>query len=297
MNEFGLIERLKVFQNLSSAVPVGIGDDAAVLRLDARRYQLLTTDMLVEDVHFTRDQLPRQVGYKAMACSISDIAAMGGLPQAAVISIGVPGHIRQNYILQIYKGLHACARAFGVSLVGGDTVRAQKFVINVALLGQVEKKYLVLRSGAKPGDSIFVTGPLGGSLRSGRHLRFIPRVKEARFLVTHFKPGAMMDISDGLAGDLGHILRASRVGACLQEQAVRCHPGVNIRQALTDGEDFELLFTLTPAQSARLAARARRAPLAGCHRIGSITADCGRLLLQGADGRCRKLAARGFVHF
>ncbi len=128
-----------------------------------------------------------------------------------------------RFIKEVYKGIQRTARDFNVSIVGGDTIKTDKIVINVALLGLVEKKNLITRDGAKAGDWIFVTGPLGGSLKSGRHLNFVPRLAQARFLVENFKPSAMMDISDGLSGDLNHILKASRVGArldlCVYPQA------------------------------------------------------------------------------
>ena len=287
MNEFELINSLNRFQNLSSQVVAGMGDDAAVLQLNAKCYQLLTTDMLVEGVHFRREMIPKLIGRKALACNISDIAAMGGLPTNAVISIGIPKGIPAKFVQDLYAGMSALAKQFGVSLVGGDTVRADRIVINVALLGEVEKRSCVFRGGAKPGDGIFVTGPLGGSLASGRHLTFMPRVAEARWLVRHIKPSAMMDISDGLAGDIRHILNASSVGAVLEAGSIPIHKGVTLAQALSDGEDFELLFTVPQA-------RAGKCPFP---MIGRVTRDRDRLLLQDRAGKQRRLQARGFTHF
>ena len=230
----------------------GIGDDAAVLKLDARRYQLFTTDMLVEGIHFTLRSPAKQVGYKALACNISDIAAMGGLPTCAVVSIGLPSTIKMSYVQDLYLGMAALAAKFSVSIVGGDTVKSDQLTINIALLGEVEKKHLTLRSGAKPGDMIFVSGALGNTLKTAKHLNFMPRIKEARFLVQRFRPSAMMDISDGLAGDLGHILKASGVGAVLEVDKIPKNPGATLDSALTGGEDFELLFTLPPARGRKL---------------------------------------------
>jgi thiamine-monophosphate kinase len=195
---------------------------------------------------------PQAIGHKALACSISDIAAMGGYPTFAVVSIGIPKNLPVRFIKEVYQGIGRTARAFNVSIVGGDTIKTDKIVINVALLGLVKKKDLVTREGAKAGDWIFVTGPLGGSFKSGRHLNFTPRLAQARFLVENFKPNAMMDISDGLSGDLNHILKASRVGACLDQASIPRQRRVSLSQALNDGEDFELLFTLSPKSAGSL---------------------------------------------
>ncbi|MBF0595364.1 MAG: thiamine-phosphate kinase [Candidatus Omnitrophica bacterium] len=313
MNEFSFIDSIKPFQNLSCRVIKGIGDDAAVLELDAKRYQLLTTDMLVEGVHFLSNTPAKLVGHKALACNISDIAAMGGIPTFAVVSIGIPtgtGHIEfshrvkgqensmcPDYVSGIYKGIFACAKRFGVSIVGGDTVKADKLVINIALLGEVEKKNLVLRSGAKPGDHLFVSGPLGGTLKSGKHLNFTPRVKEARFLIEQFKPSAMMDISDGLAGDLGHILNASRVGAEIDEQRLPLNKGVSVDEALHGGEDFELLFSLSSPKSAKLVEYLRSHRCGHFVEIGRIIALPKKLYLCDGSGRRREIEPKGYTHF
>lgn len=295
MDEFSFINSLKQFQNLSSQVIIGIGDDTAVLRLDAKRYQLFTTDMCVDGQHFLVRTPAYQVGWKAMAVNVSDIAAMGGTPTCAVVSLGFPTQEassvmsksrRLAYIKRVYSGLQACAEMFGISIVGGDTVSANRLTINVALLGEVKKKDLVTRAGARVGDGIYVTGPLGGSLASGHHLSFTPRVKEAQWLVKHLKPTAMMDISDGLAGDVRHILRASSCGAVLDAARIPCNQGVSIAQAMTDGEDFELLFTLP-------AAKERYCPFV---RVGRIVKDHG-LFCVDINGRQRKVTVQGFSHF
>ncbi len=297
VGEFALIDRLKKFQTPGASVVLGIGDDAAVLKSGHGRYQLLTTDMLVEEVHFTRAMLPKRVGHKAMACSVSDIAAMGGLPTVAVVSIGVPKDFPTKYIEQVYAGMSACARVFGISIVGGDTVKADKFIINVALLGEVEKKCLVTRSGAKPGDKIFVTGRLGGSFVSGRHLTFTPKIKEARFLVEHFKPTAMMDISDGVAGDLRHILKASGVGVVIEAEKIPCHKNVTLQRALTDGEDFELLFTLPFTRARKLLEYTKIHPQRQFIEIGTVTSVAGQIQIKDKAGVVRPLHLTAFTHF
>jgi len=251
LGEFGLIDKLKQFVPISKSVIKGIGDDAAVLPFSKSAYLLLTTDMLAEGTHFTRQMSPELIGHKALACNISDIAAMGGWPTFAVVSVGVPRNLPVRFIEEIYKGINKIAQEFKVSIVGGDTIKTEKVVINIALMGQVEKKNLITRDGAKAGDWIFVTGPLGGSFKSGRHLNFKPRLLQARFLVENFRPSAMMDISDGLAGDLNHILKASKVGASLDHESIPRHKGASLAQAMNDGEDFQLLFTL-PSKRAHL---------------------------------------------
>ncbi len=193
----------------------------------------------------------------------------------------------------MYAGMRRLARAFGVSLVGGDTVSSQKIVINVALLGKVERAKLVCRDGAKVGDVLFVSGPLGGSLKSGRHLTFTPRVKEARFLVEKFKPSSMMDISDGLAGDLGHILRASGVGAVLDKGKIPVNRGATLEQALTEGEDFELLFTLAKPAARKLRSRFPRKFFA----IGEIVPRKDGLRIRDPNGKAVPLQIKAFAHF
>jgi thiamine-monophosphate kinase len=293
IGEFGLIVRLRRFQNLTDRVIRGIGDDAAVLKYNAQRYQLLTTDMLVEGVHFLRSMPAEKVGRKALACSLSDIAAMGGIPTFAVVSLGIPKTTNVRYIEKMYAGMLRLARAFGVSLVGGDTVRSAKITINVALLGEVERTRLVRRDGARVNDVIFVSGPLGGSLKSGRHLTFTPRIKEARFLAEHFKPRAMMDISDGLKGDLGHILKASGVGAVLMKDAIPVNRGATLRQALTEGEDFELLFTLAKPVARKLLSRFPKK----FYAVGEIVSRKSGLKLMDSDGKAVPFNLRSFAHF
>jgi thiamine-monophosphate kinase len=286
IGEFGLIDALKRYVPVSKAVIKGIGDDTAVLPYSKNKYLLLTTDMLAENTHFTRRMPPQGIGHKALACSISDIAAMGGWPAFAVVSIGIPKDLPVRFIKDVYKGIGRTARDFNVSVVGGDTIKTNKIVINVALLGLVEKKNLITRDGARAGDRIFVTGPLGGSYKSGRHLNFLPRLAQARFLVEKFKPSAMMDISDGLSGDLNHMLKAGRVGARLDHASIPRHKGVTLRHALNDGEDFELLFTLSPKSACSLMDWQARAKSFYFYPIGIITADAKE-----------KIDSQSFTHF
>ena len=293
LGEFGLIDLLKKHQGSGTPVVKGIGDDTAVVPLDAKRYLLLTTDMLMEGVHFERKASPRAIGYKALACSISDIAAMGGRPRYALVSLGVPGSLSWAFVRDLYEGMDTLARKFGVAVVGGDTIKSAKLVINVALTGEANKADVVYRSGARPGDLIFVTGPLGKSLSTGWHLKFVPRVKEARYLVDHIKPTSMIDISDGLAADLGHILEESKVGAVLEETKIPRRSGAHLRQALYDGEDFELLFTV-PRRRVALLHRQKRFSF---YPIGEIVPRNKGLILRDVSQKLKRITPGGYTHF
>ena len=258
---------------LDENVRVGAGDDCAVIGGPrAKRWQLLKTDVVVEGVHFLRGDDPRRVGWKALCRAISDVAAMGGVPEHALVTIAVSRDDEVARVKALYAGLRRAARKFGVSIVGGETSRSPgPLFISVALTGSVERTRCVLRSGARPGDALFVTGQLGGS-RAVKHLDFTPRLAEARWLVTHFRPRAMMDLSDGLAADLPRLARASRCDFALDESRIPITRGCTLAQALGDGEDFELLFTLAPREAAGIGAKWRRAfPRLPLTQIGRAT--------------------------
>jgi len=295
IGEFGLIEYIRKNVFNPPGVIKGIGDDTAVLDVGAKEWILLTTDTLVEGVHFKSSDVPEWIGHKALACNISDIAAMGGLPSYCVISLAAPKATRIAKIEGVFKGIRTLAGKYAIGIVGGDTVKARQLVINVALLGKVIKKNLVMRSGAKKGDHIFVTGPLGRSWEAQRHLRFEPRLKQARYLADHVKPSAMIDISDGLAADLGHILNESRVGAEIVASQVPLHGKATIKNALYDGEDFELIFTLPHAKAKKLKA------CAACpfvfYEIGLITGKRNKLSMLDTRGLLQKIKGKGFEHF
>jgi thiamine-monophosphate kinase len=252
LGEFGLIRQLQKSLSKSKNVIKGIGDDTAVLPGEPGKYLLFTTDMIAEGAHFTSDAPPELIGHKALACNISDVAAMGGTPTYAVISIGVPPNKPFQEVQRIYAGMERLARKCEVNIVGGDTIKSDKVIINIAMLGEVKKSDLVTRCGAKEGDWIVVTGPLGCSLDTGKHLNFRPRLAESQFLIKRCKPNAMIDISDGLAGDLGHILEESNVGAIIYEEMIPKTEGAELKEALFEGEDFELLFTVSPQKIKRL---------------------------------------------
>lgn len=287
IREFEFINRLARSCRCDKTVKVGIGDDTAVLPFSAKEDILLTTDMSVEGTHFLKNTPPDLIGRKTLARNLSDIAAMGGVPTYAVVSIGLPKNSKTAYVQKIYQGINRLAARFRVSIVGGDTVKSDKLVINIALLGKVGKGKAILRSGARPGDFIFVTGPLGNSFKSGHHLIFTPRLVEAHLLVKKFHPTSMIDISDGLAGDLGHILEKSKVGAILEKDKIPLNRGASLKSALSEGEDFELLFTLPPQ-------RAKRSPF---FCIGTITNVKNKMSLRDKYGTQSLIKMKGFMHF
>ena len=296
LGEIQLIERLRRRIPQPRSVRVGIGDDAAVLRSLGTEDLLLASDMLIEGVHFTRRQTPAQwVGWKALACNISDIAAMGGVPRFAVISVGLPRTTSLAWVEALYRGLRRCARRYGVALVGGDTVRAPCVVIDVAILGSVAAGRAVLRSRARVGDRVFVTGRLGGSLAGGRHARFTPRLREARWLVRHLPIHAMIDLSDGLASDLWQIARASGVTLRIDETSLPVSRAArDVRHALMDGEDFELLWTVSAAAARGMPRSIGQVPVTA---IGLITKRGVAVELLTRHGHIQPLIPAGFRHF
>lgn len=295
LGEFDFINRISRAMKLSNQVVKGIGDDAAVLRYTKNKYLLFTTDMLVEGKHFSKSDKAASVGQKSLSCNVSDIAAMGGVPKFAVISTGFPGSLDLKYTDELYRGIRKAAASFNIDLVGGDTVGSEKIVINIALIGEVEKRNLALRSGARENDVIFVTGDIGGSIK-GRHLSFTPRLKEARFLVKNFKINSMIDISDGLLADLGHILEESGKGAEVCEKAIPVSKKArDFDSAVRDGEDFELIFTLPERYAGRLENiwpfKTRLS------RIGRVCSGHKGYFLVRKNGKLEKIKPAGFTHF
>ncbi|HUB66436.1 MAG TPA: thiamine-phosphate kinase [Candidatus Methylacidiphilales bacterium] len=227
-------------------VITGAGDDCAVLRGEGKNHFLVfKTDAVSEDVHFTPQAPPGWIGHKALARALSDLAAMGAIPLAAVITLGVPANESVRRLRAIYRGLERTAKRYGVDLVGGETIRARQLFLNVALLGECRGYRPVLRSGARPGDSIFVTGKLGGA-QVRHHLTFKPRLVEGKWLARNGLASAMMDLSDGLGADLPRLMAASGFEAQLDLAAIPRRPGATVKAAFEDGEDYELLFTTRP---------------------------------------------------
>jgi len=298
IGEIELIRRFGASFGLDRTVKKGIGDDTAVIEWTKSKYLLFTCDMILQDVHFKLNRAtPFQIGWKALARNVSDIAAMGGEPKYALISIGLDPMTPVKTADGIYKGIKAAAERFGINVVGGDTSRSRKLVIDVSLIGQVEKRNLVTRSGAKKGDAIFVTGFLGGSLKR-KHLDFIPRIKDARALVKKYSISSMIDISDGLVLDLWRVLDASRVGARITESGIPLsQDAVSFERGVTDGEDFELLFTMNPGEAARLLRSARPVTDASVSLIGEVMDKAYGMRFVDDNGREKKMNAQGYLHF
>ena len=261
---------VKLIETITANLPtradtlVGAGDDCAVIDQSPDQSLLLKTDAVVEGIHFQKNDPPDKVGHKALARALSDIAAMAGEPNSALITLGLPRDFDQKWVEMFYSGLNATAQAFDVAIVGGETVSSpERIFCSVALTGKVVRDKAVLRKNARVRDALFVTGDLGGSI-DGKHLNFTPRVKEAQWMAEHFDLHAMIDLSDGLAGDLHHICKASGVGAEVwadflplsRAARMRARQGDTakpaVAAAMTDGEDFELLFSIDPGDAVKL---------------------------------------------
>ena len=280
-------------------IVVDSGDDAAILRI-GRRQVLFKTDSVIDGVHFdSATARPEEIGHKAIARCLSDVAAMACVPSFAVAAFMVPRNAREMYVRRVVQGMERTASGFGVAIVGGDvSSHPGRLAITVALLGETSRWPPVRRGGVRLGDVFAVTGPLGGSIL-GKHLRFVPRVREAQELCRRFKIHAMIDISDGLAVDLGHLCEESGVGAVLEEACVPVSAAARrlsrrdrrspLTHALADGEDYELLFALPADQSARLE-RSRLARV-----IGEVAAMEG-IYLRRRDGRLEERTAEGWEH-
>lgn len=319
-SEAEIIRGLRRRFRAGGRVRVGIGDDAAVLApAPPGRDCVVTTDWLIEGVHFRRDTHPaRAVGWKALARSLSDLAAMAAEPRYAIVALAAPPATSSRWVDGFFAGVKALARRHGVALVGGDLSSAPQIAVDVQALGEVERGRAVRRAGARPGDVLFVSGTLGlshlglAALRRGRaaefrravrfHLYPQPRLRLARALGRR-RVTAMIDASDGLSTDLAHLSEASGAGARLWREKI---PVVRLtlaeekrlgviawELAVNGGEDYELLFTLPKRRAARLPKRLAGVKLTA---IGEITRRRG-LRVADAQGRERPLAVRGWDHF
>jgi thiamine-monophosphate kinase len=295
----------------SRSLRTGIGDDCAVLRLPPGHELLLTTDFTIENVHFRRDWHPPElVGRRCLTRGLSDIAAMGGEPQAAFLSLAVSNDVPQKWVDRFLKGLLQLAQEFQVPLAGGDTAQSPGGIqADIVVVGSVPKGTAVLRSGAKAGQQIYVTGELGRSaealarpaesrpVEAAYRQRFHPqaRVAVGQWLRRRGVASAMIDVSDGLSTDLQHICEESHVGAEIEAEAIpraRVGPGkkgVALELALHGGDDYELLFTSAAAVPSKIAG-------VRVTRIGKITRSSGMRLI-GLDGKARRLKAEGWEHF
>ncbi len=325
LGEGGLIRYLrKKITHLPQKALVGIGDDAAVLPLSAEKVLLFTTDTLVEGVHFQWKYTPAyHLGWKSLAVNLSDIAAMGGRPTYALINLGIPIQSSLSLIEELYRGLEDAASLGEVEIVGGDTVGSQHFFINISLLGESEKDKFLLRKGAKEGDSIYVTGTLGDSAAgllclkgktgqvesklkdelSLRHLLPTPRIREGRKIAGLASATAMIDVSDGLASDLGWIIEESGVGAAIYQDKIPLSPTVvqlseqlkisPWKWALSGGEDYELLFTVSEGRN-QIPEDVLDFPVT---RIGVILPRQEGLVIIGPEGKKKRLRREGYDHF
>jgi thiamine-monophosphate kinase len=327
LGEFGLIELLADIvdstKNPKDAswqrLLIGIGDDAAAWQVDSG-IQLATTDSLVQDTHFDPNIITwEELGWKAIAVNLSDIAAMGGTPKYALISLALPGELETDNVSSLYQGMAQIANRFGVAIVGGNIASANKTIINVTVLGSLESAAALTRSAAVPGDLVAVTGYLGlsaaGLVMLKQHLKFdvesakllrrahlkpTPRVDEGRILVQHGVKAAI-DISDGLISDLTHICQASKVSARINQNALPIHPALEnnfkldyLQLALSGGEDYELLFTA----SSQAIDRIKKAMHCPVTVIGEINqGKPGQVAVISAEGKNIPWQKAGWEHF
>lgn len=325
LGEFNFIDRVKQDCVVRpEGVIKAIDDDCCVFTIPPGKVNLLTTDMLVENIHFLRDSIPPfTLGRKSMAVNISDIASMGGVPGEAVISLAIPETVEVAYLDEFYKGMRSMCREFKVNLLGGDTTSSpQHLVINIALTGWASGDEVLYRSGARPGDIVFLTGYVGSSAAGldlvlsqrefagkeellAAHFDPCPQIKEGRIIAGSKAAHSLIDVSDGVASDLGHICRLSGVGAVLERDAIPAtetfkkycsgFPVDCERLLLHVGEDYVLLGTHPEGSSGKLKAALESE---GCKYfpIGRIVEGSG-IRLRMPDGSVRSIEARGYDHF
>jgi thiamine-monophosphate kinase len=299
IGEFGLIARLSRHEPRLADTVVGIGDDCAVIKVKSQKSKvksndlllLRTTDALIEDVHFKRAGSSFfTLGQKALLANISDIAAMGGWPTHALVTLGLPRGLSVKAIDELYRGLNSLARRHRIDIVGGDTVASPKaLMISITLLGEVEKKNLVRRSTARPGDLICVTGRFGGPAAKRYSARYplpVTRLQEARALAKENLATAMIDSSDGLVRSVLEICRASKVGARIFTDKVPRAKGATLDQALYGGEEYELVFTVKP-----------KAKDLKYRVVGEIVGRRAGVKLVDRHGKIKALRSGGYEHF
>ena len=300
LGEIPLISRIRGRLSVCSDVVTGVGDDCAVVRLteEADEDLVLKSDPVIRGHHFLPDADPQLVGHKALGRVLSDIASMGARPRWILVDLVAPGDTPVDYIDGVYTGMSALAQKHGCAIIGGDTCKGESLELHVFGCGTLPRGTARLRSGAKPGDIIRVTGKLGGSLLSGSHLSFEPRVREGSWLRSHVN--AMIDISDGLASELWHLADESAAHLILDPSTVPFSEAARgtddpLAHALHDGEDFELLFTLSESEDLSFDSRWQEAfPNLPCTRIGRV-ASHGTASVTTPDGT--SIPRSGFDHF
>ncbi len=301
-DEFAFINWIRKRVDAGGGVLLGIGDDAAQVECPGGSF-LVSTDMLLEGAHFQPSAGWRLIGRKAMAVSLSDMAAMAARPKYAVCAVGLSEEREPEDARKLFRGMNEIASDFGCQIVGGDLTSWRKpTAICTTVFGEATGKGLLTRSGAMNGDRIVVTGELGGS-SAGKHLQFLPRVVEAIYLNQNYEVHSCIDISDGLGLDLGHILEESGVGAIVYADSVpiseaagkaRSRSGKTpLEHALSDGEEFELLLTMPPVEAQRLLEDKEFGTRVSV--VGGITG--GGYVIQDSDGRIRKYKPEGYAHF
>jgi thiamine-monophosphate kinase len=325
IGEFGFIERIKGgCLTRDKGVIRGIGDDCCVFKAAGEMATLMTTDMLVEKIHFLLNSIPPfQLGRKSLAVNMSDIAAMGGTPKEAVISIAIPETIDLVFLDTLYDGMKSIAKEYEINLLGGDTTASPAhLVINIAMVGEALEEEILYRSGAKVGDVIFLTGPVGSSaagleiILTGRsfaggddlvnaHQDPYPHVKAGRIIASKKVANSLIDVSDGVAADLGHICAESKLGAIIAEEMIptterfqaycnRFNPDSR-RLSLHVGEDYVLLGTV-PEKSAAHLQEALQSEGCEFYPIGHTVAEAG-LKLKSHDGAIEVIGKEGWDHF
>ncbi len=313
-----LIERIQRLTqagggNAARFIIRGIGDDCAILHVSPGHDLLLTTDLTIEDVHFRRKWHPAaSVGHRCLARGLSDIAAMGGEPLACLLSLALPAKLPQSWVDEFFRGFERLARRFSIPLAGGDTSAASKITADIVVAGQAPSGTAVLRSGARPGDRIYLTGELGASaavlesLYAGRRIAIAasschsylypePRLAVGRRLRQKKWATAMIDLSDGLSVDLGHICHESKVTASIDAGAIPVARGATLNLALHGGEDYELLFTAGPrTRVPNQVAGVKITEIGMIHREKDYPAA---IRILDENGRARTLAPQGWEHF
>ncbi len=328
-SELDLIERFAATCRVERPdVVLGIGDDCAVVQPDGRQRWLLTADMLVDTVHFdTSWHPPYQLGRKCLAVNLSDIAAMGGTPAFVLLSVAIPDNYSEQWLNQWISGLASLMREFDCALIGGDTVRGHQFTVNVTVIGTADPDHVILRGTAQPGESIYVSGPLGSAAaglilcRQRDHLPPLAEPLTAPFIQRHLDPypdlatgqlltrsglvTAMQDLSDGLATDLAHIARKSGIGARIEAKLLPAQPQLEqlcsiigadpVELQVAGGDDYHLLFTVRHGADRELLDFLKRSGGMPMYRIGTTTAGSG-ILLRDANGHEKDITFGGFEH-
>jgi thiamine-monophosphate kinase len=305
IGEVELIRRICEPLACRKDVILGVGDDCAVVSPSSSGdvELVLTSDPVIEGVHFTLDTDPRRVGHKAVGRAFSDLAAMGAEPRWVLINLVAPRTLECTVLDGLYAGARALSEGFGASIIGGDVAEGRDLALHVFAIGSLPKGEALTRGGAQHGNLIFVTGALGGSLGSGRHLDVQPRVREGCWL--RGWATAMIDVSDGVASDLGHIVESSGVGCVLETGCIpidgaarSLHDAISpLDHALHDGEDFELLFTVPAARAAELMAAWQNAFKLPLSCIGKMDNTRDGVWLRQPDGISHQLVDGGFRHF